>query len=174
MSAKSGQSLAQNKLLLLYMLKQSSFELSELQIMRIMNDLGFMGYFDLMERLLELESDQHIYSNVTPQATLYGITKEGANIVDVLMDELRLSSRKLIDTYLAEHKDELAKESQLIGEFIKIGDNEYRVTLKVLEKTLTVFEINIVVYSRAEAQLMIDKWRDNAVSIYKDLILRLS
>ncbi|WP_066684088.1 DUF4364 family protein [Christensenella intestinihominis] len=173
MKVKPKQTMAHNKLLLLYLLEKSGMALSELQLVRIMTELSFMGYFDLKECIFELEQGGHIYSRTTPQNTVYGITDAGINMLDVLVNDLRLSFRETVDAYLKEHRSELELESQLVGEYIKLAQNEYRVILKVLEHDRTIFEINSIVYSKQEAQKIVDNWRKNAVSIYKDVVLRL-
>ena len=94
-------------------------------------------------------------------------------MLNVLVSDLRLSFRETVDAYLKEHRSELELESQLVGEYIKLAQNEYRVILKVLEHDRTIFEINSIVYSKTEAQKIVDNWRKNAVSIYKDVVLRL-
>ncbi len=173
MEIKPKQSIAHNKLLLLYLLDKSGLELSELQIVRIMSELSFMGYFDLKECMFELEQNKHIYSRATPQTVAYGVTETGAKMLDVLKSDLRLSFRNAIDGYLSKNRTHLEMESQLIGEYIKLADSEYRVILKVLEHDRTIFEINTIVYSKTEAKQMIDNWRNNAIPVYKDVILRL-
>jgi len=173
MKVKPKQSMAHNKLLLLYLLKQSGMALSELQLVRIMTELSFMGYFDLKECIFELEQGGHIRARITPQNTAYEISDTGANMLEVLIDDLRLSFREAVDEYLKEHRAKLEMESQFIGEYIKLSENEYRVILKILEHDRTIFEINSLVYSKQEAQRIIDNWPGSAIAVYKDVTLRL-
>ncbi|MEG0257862.1 MAG: DUF4364 family protein [Christensenella sp.] len=173
MEVKPKQSMAHNKLLLLYLIKHSCMELSELQLLRIMTELSLMGYFDLKECIFELEQCLHIYSKTTPQNTSYGITNLGAEILEVFSNDLRLSFRETIDEYLKEHRTELEMESQFISDFLKLSDNEYRVTLKIMEHYRTIFEIDLLVYSKTEAERITDNWSKNALSVYKELILHL-
>jgi len=174
MASKQAQAVAHNKLLMLYLLDKSRMELSEFQIIRLMDEMRFMSYFDLRECLFELEQNGNIYLNATPRAALYGITESGKNIITVLEKELRLSARKAIDQYLHENKDRLKMETHYVAEYIKIGGEEYRVIMKVLEKSMTILEINIIVFSREEARVMAEKWKDNAVDVYKELLAKLS
>ncbi len=188
MSLIAKQSMAQYKLLLLYLLnvnpkcpdqqapnaEKDALALTELQMMRITDELGFMHYFDLKECLFELKESNHIYIETTPQAVLYSITPSGRHIINVLVNDLHLSSRNAISEYMAENYKELEKESQFVSEYLKLGENEYRVTLKVLEKNSAIFEINVVVYSKQQAKDICKKWKDNAVSVYKELMLQLS
>ncbi len=173
MSVKPKQTMAQNKLLVLYLLYKANMELSELQLMRIAGELGFMGYFDLKECLFELTQNNHIMEETTPQGMWYGLTDTGRRMLEVLMNDLRLSFRRAADEYLERNKKALMKESQLTGEYIKLREGEYRVILKVLEKNVAAFEINLIVSTRAEAQQAVEKWKENAAAVYEDVILKL-
>ena len=79
--------MAHNKLLLLYLLQKSGMALSELQLVRIMAEFSFMGYFDLKECIFELEQGGHLYPKTTPQNIVYGITEAGENMLNVLLDD---------------------------------------------------------------------------------------
>lgn len=174
MDVKPKQSMAHHKLLLLYLLRQSGMALSELQLVRIMTELSFMGYFDLKECIFELEQGGHISARVTPQSTAYQITEAGSNMLEVLKNDLRLSFREAAEEYLTKHRSKLEMESQFVGEYIKLSENEYRVTLKIMERDRTIFEIDSLVSSKREAQRVVDHWPKNAIAVYKDVTLRLS
>ena len=64
-------------------------------------------------------------------------------------------------------------ETQLYAEYIRISDGEYRVTLKILERDVPVLDLNIVCYSKREAQAITSNWQDRATTIYRDLLLSL-
>ena len=65
--------------------------------------------------------------------------------VQGVMKELLLSTQKKIDAYCDEKLSELKLESETRGDFIKIRDDEYLVTLKITENNSKVFEINLTV-----------------------------
>jgi len=173
MDIKPKQNIAQNKLLLLYLLKQSSVALSELQMVRIMGELDLIRYFDLKESLFELEQNGEVVPRATTQAVVYGVTEKGARMLSVLMGDMRTSYRDAIDDYLRTNRAALEKESQFIGEYMRLGENEYRVVLKVLEENRTTFEIDLIVYSKEDAKKMVERWGENAVSIYKSVLSQL-
>lgn len=174
MQVKPKQTMAQNKLLLLHLLHRSDMGLSEMQLVRIMGELGFMSYFDLKECLFELEQNEDIYSRKTPQNETYTVTEKGKHMLEVLKEDLRPSFRDEIDVYVRENKSKLELESQLSSEYIKLSEGEYRVVLKVLENDRTVFEVNMIVYSKEEANKMTENWYQNAISIYKNMIIQLN
>ncbi|MGI6153802.1 MAG: DUF4364 family protein [Christensenellaceae bacterium] len=173
MKIKPKQTMAQNKLLLLYLIQSANVELSELQIVRIMGELDLMRYFDLKEGLFELEQNGDILPVVYPHTVVYRATPKGEEMLAVLKDGLRASFIERIDGYILEHKKELAMEAQFVAEYIRLAENEYRVMLKVLEDNRALFEVNLLVYSKEEAERMAADWPQKAVDVYKEVALTL-
>lgn len=161
------EAIAQNKLLILYMLKKINIQLSELQILRIVTDNGWLNYFDLKECMFELIEGGLVEQRETPNGTFFAITELGQTTVFYLEKELLESQRKSIDAYCAANRDDLRLETELAADYIKIDEGEYRVMLKVLENQQPVFELNLVTYSKNSAEAFIRKWKDVAPAIYK-------
>ena len=84
-----------------------------------------------------------------------------------------LALREEISAYASQNREKLRLETQLYAEYIRISDGEYRVTLKILERDVPVLDLNIVCYSKREAQTITSNWQDRATTIYKDLLLSL-
>ena len=159
--------IAQSKLLILYLLKTISIQLSELQILRIVTENGWLNYFDLKECMFELIESRLVEQRDTPSGMFYSITELGNTTVYYLAKEMPASLRKSIDTYCEANRDELRLETELCADYIKIDESEYKVMLKVLENQAPVFELNIVTYSQASAETFINKWKSVAPKIYK-------
>ncbi len=166
--------IAQNKLLLLYLLNSMNIQLSELQILRIMTENSWMNYFDMKESVFELLESRLIDQHETTAGNFYSITELGRTTLSYLEKELRNSRRKDIDEYCASNRDDLRLETELFADYIKIDEDEYKVMLKVLENQIPVFEINLVTYSKSSAQAFIEKWKSVAPSIYKSTYFTLS
>jgi len=159
--------IAQNKLLILYLLKSINISLSELQILRIVTVNGWMGYFDLKESMFELIESKLVAQRETPNGALFSITELGGTTLYYLKKELLSSLRKSIDEYCAANRGDLRLETELSADYIKIDENEYKVMLKILENQIPVFELNLVTYSKASAQAFIENWKNIAPKIYK-------
>ncbi len=166
--------IAQNKLLLLYLLNSINIQLSELQILRIVTENGWMNYFDMKESIFELLESRLIDQHETTAGIFYSINKLGQTTLSYLEKELRNSKRKEIDEYCSKNRDELRLETELFADYVKIDEDEYKVMLKVLENQIPVFEINLVTYSKSSAQAFIEKWKSVAPSIYKSTYFTLS
>lgn len=168
------EAIAQNKLLILYLLKTINIQLSELQLLRIVTDNGWLSYFDLKECMFELIESQLIVERDTPSGTFFAVTELGCSTVFYLEKELPASLRKAIDDYCEKNRDDLRLETELHADYIKIDEGEYKVMLKVLENQVPVFELNLITCSQASAETFISKWKKAAPAIYKNTYNSLS
>jgi hypothetical protein len=161
------EAIAQNKLLILYLLKTINISLSELQILRTVTEKNWLNYFDLKECMFELMESNLVEQRETPSGNFYSITELGKTTLFYLEKELLNSQRKAIDEYCSANRDELRLETELSAEYLKIDEGEYKVMLKVLENNVPVFELSLITYSQASAESFIKKWRRVAPKIYK-------
>ncbi len=168
------EAIAQNKLLILYLLKSINIQLSELQILRIVSENSWLNYFDLKECMFELMESRLVDQRDTPNGLFYSITDLGSETVFYLEKELPASVRKAVETYCVANRDELRLETELFADYLKIDEGEYKVMLKVLENQVPVFELNLVTYSQTSAETFIKKWKDVAPKIYKSTYDKLS
>jgi len=160
--------IAQNKLLILYLLHSIHIQLSELQILRIVSENGWLNYFDFKESMFELIESKLVGRRDTPNGTFFVITELGETTLSHLQKELRSSKRKAIEDYCEANRDDLRLETELFADYIKLDENEYRVMLKILENQIPVFELSIIAYSKASAEAFIAKWKRTAPKIYKN------
>jgi hypothetical protein len=160
--------IAQNKLLILYLLKTINIQLSEIQILRIVTDNGWLNYFDLKESLFELVESNLVQQRETPNGTFFSISQLGCDTLYFFEKELLISQRKAIDEFCDANRGELRLETELSADYIKIDDGEYKVMLKVLENQIPVFELNLITFSKTSAEAFISKWKHVAPIIYKN------
>lgn len=157
----------ESKLLILYLFNEIDFEMNDLQVLRVFVDLDIMNYFDMMNYLGELTSSEMLSEKELPTGKCLSITPKGKDIIAELNQEIRHSYRVRIDEYCKKHKSEMQAESQFIGDYYRLDQNEYRVILKILDPDVTVFEMDIKVFSKDDAMHAISNWRKNAPRIYK-------
>jgi len=166
--------IAQNKLLILYLLNSINIQLSELQILRVVTEKNWLNYFDMKECMFELVESRLAVQRETPNGTFFVISELGQSTLGHLKKELRSSVRKSIDEYCEKNRADLRLETELFADYIKIDDNEYKVMLKVLENQIPVFELTLVTYSQSSAQKFIEKWKSVAPTVYKNTFFTLS
>ena len=131
--------IAQNKLIILYLLNAIEIRLSQLQILKIVTEKGWINYFDLKECLFELSEGGMIESHETQNGKFYSISELGKTTLYFFKKELLSSLRQEIDTYCKKNRVDLQLETELLADYLRIAEGEYRVTLKVIEKTKYAF-----------------------------------
>ena len=164
---KQEKSITQNKLIVLYLLDSIHIRLSEIQIYRIVSEKGWINYFDLKECLFELAQNGMLETVDTVNGKFFEISEAGKTTLSFFKKELLSSLRREIDDYCEKNRTELKFETSLFADYIRVAEGEYRVTLKVLENEHTIFELNMVVYTKADAEKCIANWRRKATELYK-------
>jgi len=159
--------MAQNKLIILYLFSKLKFRADQFQLMKINAENSLMNFFDLMECLFEMCESKLIEEIQTADSKYYTITKQGEQTLEIFKTELLMSTQKKIDAYCDEKLSELKLESETRGDFIKIRDDEYLITLKITENNSKVFEINLTVCSNRDANRIIENWQKNSLHTYQ-------
>lgn len=159
--------MAQNKLIILYLLSKLGFRLNQFQIMKVNAENSLMNFFDLMECLFEMCESKLLEEIQTADSKYYSITKLGEETLKIFKKELLVSTQKKIDAYCHDKMNELKLESETRGEFIKIRDDEYLVTLKITENSSKIFEVNLTVCSSRDANRIIENWQKNSLHTYQ-------
>ncbi len=157
----------QSKLIILYMFKSISLQLSELQAIKYLTTNDWANYFDVKEHLDDLVSSNMLLKQETPNGRYFSITESGIESIDLFYKEILFSVRKDIDDFAQESKEVIKLESGLFSDYLKLSEDEYRVNLRVLDNARTTFEINIMVYSKHEAESLMNNWVSRASNIYK-------
>jgi hypothetical protein len=165
--SNQNQKIPISKLVILYLLNSLDLQLSEHQIVKCITNNNWGNYFDIKESLFELSEIDMLKKRETPNGVFYTITDIGKSSIEIFSKDILHSVRENIDSYSKNNRDSLQKESDLFADYIKLKDNEFRVTLRILEDTSSIFEINLVVYSKGEAETIINNWLKSASNIYK-------
>ncbi|MBQ9942163.1 MAG: DUF4364 family protein [Christensenellaceae bacterium] len=158
--------IAKNKLLLLYIMQKAAIKISDNRLISICNDLSLMDYFDLSTSLSELEENGLIQRTQSINGTFYQIGEMGISTLEFFEKELRMSQRQRIAAYCEEQREAMRMESQLFAEYIRLGEHQFRVTLRILENDVTSFEINFFAATKAEADRLVQGWKKNAMEAY--------
>jgi len=158
----------QSKLIILYMFNSIDLQLSELQAIKYLTTNDWANYFDVKEHIEELIKSELLLKQETPSGVYYSITPSGKESIDLFYKEILFSVRKDIDDFACDSKEMIRLESGLFSDYLKLADDEYRVNLRVLDNARTTFEINIIVYSKTEAEALMNNWVSRASTIFKN------
>jgi len=163
------EELAQNKMLLLYIIDKSSIPLTNSQISEFVLENNYMNYFLIQQFLSELVESKFIeFSDLEKQET-YSILQKGELTLKYFEDRIPKSIKEDIDNTLKLKELEFKKEAQVIGDYFKKNNNEYIVNLKLIENGTSLFNLCLNVVSKEQAKMICKEWKENPDIIYQDI-----
>ncbi len=162
-----------SKLVILFLFNTLDITLNELQIVRILTNQDWANYFDIKTHLFELVETDMLSQRETPHGVFYAITPSGKESISLFFKDIMLSVREQITAFCKKNADELYREADLFSDYIMVSDTQFRVTLKILEDTQPTFELDLLVYSKEEAETLIKNWSAGAKNIYRHIYTEL-
>lgn len=170
MFTNSSQQLAESKLLLLYIFDRIEFPLSNPQITQFVLENDIMNYFMLQQYLGELKDSGFIIEKQKDSEYIFIITERGKSTLSYFVNRIPKSQIERIDQLLNIQKEKLIKNTEIKADYIKLKDNEYLVRLDVIEKDISIINLKLNVANNKQAKQICEKWRENAPSLYGQII----
>ena len=164
------QELAENKLIILYILKRIDMPLTGEQINRIIVDNKLMNYFYLKHFLNELNDSKFIIF----EDNKFFLSESGLTALKLFLTHIPEETRKKIDEYILYNKETFKQESQYIAIYSKKSANEYIANCKVVENGITLIDLSISVVDAEQAKIICDNWKQKSQDIYGYIINTLT
>lgn len=159
------------KLMILYMLDRVDFPLTESQISQFILD-KYTTYFDLQIALNELVENDFIKPTTVRNHSLYEITDQGKEAIELFEFKISDAIKMDILNYLQEQKIELRNESAISADYYP-SNNEYIAQCSIKERNQTLLEIKITVPTQEQAIHICDSWKEKNEEIYQYLITEI-
>ena len=152
------------KLIILYMLQNVNFPLSNTQISDFILEKEYTNYFHLQEALSELQDTKLIEIEKVRNTSYYHMTEEGSKTLSFFE----------IDRYMKEHSYELRKKASVVADYYKTAGDDYEVRCQARERKTTIFEIVVTVPSEEAAKKICSNWENRSQKIYASIMNELS
>lgn len=164
---------AENKVLLLFFADRVRMPVSSMQLTRIMLEHRFMNYFHMQQCLHELADNRFLSLEKREGTDFYAITPEGMNILGLFGSLIPDGVRTRLQSGISEIRTGLMRETSVTADSLLVTEDEYQVTLRIAESDIPLFETRMSVGSRDDARLICRNWRENANTLYPQLIALL-
>ena len=163
--------LAENKVLILYLLNQIDSDIIEDGLFKIVSSVNNINYFYYKQVLTDLIDSK-----------LVGIyTKDEEPLIKFKLIDLNSeietyengTNKSISNTTYNLFKKELStieEESSVIAEFTPKSENDYTIKCKIVENNETIFEVKTFAGSRERAKRIVDNWKQNASEIYPKIL----
>lgn len=168
--ASDDETLAENKVLILYVLEKANKPLTNDVLYRVVIAAANMNYFYFQQFMLDLINVGYIFSFQIEDQTLYQITDSGKKTLDLTLDLLPGIIKLKADTNLKPIIDSSEEEQSIVAEYTPLSENHYTIICKVVENNETVFEVKTFAGSREQAKEIVDNWQNNASTIYPQIL----
>lgn len=170
MFTNNSQQLAQAKLLLLYIVNNIGVAISNSQLTQIVLENNLMDYFMLQQFLGELKDSSFIIEENIDEKHILTITDMGKSTLSYFINRIPESLLENIDEILSIQKQKIILNTQVTAEYIRLEDDSYLVTLKVVENDLSIINLELNVANNKQAKDICAKWKNNASKFYSQII----
>ena len=170
-SSDNTTALAENKVLILYILNQLDSGMIEDGLYKIIASINDVNYFYFKEVLTDLLDSKlvGIFTKDEEESVLR-ITTEGKNALSLTQDILPGLLKLKADNVFKKELSSITEESSIVAEFIPKNENDYTVKCKIIENNETIFEVKTFAGSRERAKKIVNNWNKNASKIYPKML----
>lgn len=170
MLSSDGNTLAEGKVIILYILNKIAKPVSNNALLNVVTTLTDMNYFYFQQFLLDLIDEKFIICYEQEGQSVYKLTPEGINTLNLIGDIIPGITKLRIDTNIKENLDEVEESLSITADFIPHSETEYSVKCRVTENNTTLFEVETFAGSREQAKKIVDNWLENATEIYPQIL----
>ncbi len=160
------------KLIILYMLEQVDFPLTNGQISEFILDKGYTTYFTLQQAISDMVEAGFIREESTHNRTLYHLTEEGSETIRYFKTNISSAIRQDVDMFLKEKAYELRNAVAVKADYYP-NKNEFAVRCQINEGDSPLIELLISVPSEAEAISVTNNWNARHQEIYAQIMASL-
>ena len=162
--------LAENKLLVLYVIKSLRQPISKTQLNEIILENNFINYFTLQQYISELDTAEFVEYIEKNNKILITITSKGENVLSIFNDRISPIKRDIIDNYISKTIDNIKKELTIHSDYTIEKNNSFVVDLKALEDETLLIDLKISVPTKKQATSLCNRWKENPSDIYTKIV----
>ena len=162
--------LAENKVLILYILNRSNKEFKQDDLFKIISSIIDINYFYYKQVLTDLIDSNLVGSYTKEEETVVKITSQGKDAYTLTKDVLPGLTKLKADNTFDKEFSSIEEASSITAEFTPKNKNEYTIKCKIVENNETIFEVKTFASSREMAKRIVDNWNQNASNIYPQIL----
>lgn len=170
MFIENTEELAQNKLILLYIVKLSPNKFTKNEITEFVLNKNYMNYFLIQQYLSELTNSHFIELMEEDSKKVYNILEKGVNALSFFEDRISNEIKSQLKSEFEKDEEEKIIESQVVCDYYPKENQQYVVNLKLVENEVTLFSLYLDVATNKQAKLICDNWKDNTDEVYQNII----
>lgn len=162
--------LAENKVLILYILEKINGEIIEDGLFKIISSINNVNYFYFKQVLTDLIDSKLVGTYTKDEEPLIKITSEGKNALSLTKEVMPGILKLKADNIFKKELLSIEEEASVIAEYTPKSENDYTIKCKIVENNETIFEVKTYIGSRDRAKRIVDNWNKNAHTIYPEIL----
>ena len=162
--------LAENKVLILYILNLIDGDIIQDGLFKIISSINNLNYFYFKQILTDLMDSKLVGVYTKDDEQVLRITSEGKNAYTLTKDVMPGILKLKADSIFKKEFSNIEEASSVIAEFTPKDENNYTVTLKIVENNETIFEVKTYAGSRERAKKIVENWKNHANTIYPNIL----
>ncbi len=167
----NNNSLAENKVLILYTLSVINKEVTNNDLFKIISAINNINYFYFSDILTDLVNSKLIATYTKEEnQDIYELTAEGKNSLELTLDVLPGIVKLKADNVFQKELSNIEEEKSITAEYIPENEKDYTVKCKIIENNKIIFEVQTFAGSNEQAKRIADNWKNNANIIYPQII----
>ena len=170
MNNKEIHSLTENKLIILFVLKQIDMPITNIQTTNIIMKKNMMNYFDLQHYLSELVNIGHIDMFEDNEKQFYRLTEKGLETLSYFENRIDYTIREDILSTIQAEKKIIQKSTEIISNHFPLNENEYVVECKIIENDTALIDLKLTVGTKKQAKSICEFWKSDPQHIYAQII----
>lgn len=170
MFSGNSEELAQNKLLLLYIIKESTYNFTKNQLTEFILEKNYINFFSVQQYLGELVESDFIELTEEENEQKYNLLEKGKVALDYFMGKIPEKIKKDLEIEFNSQKVQQKIDTQVLSEYYQRDDGQYVVNLKLVENGDKLFSLYLNVATEKQAELISRSWKERTDSIYAETI----
>lgn len=161
------------KLMVLYLLEQVNFPLTNTQLSEFFLDKQYTTYFTLQRVINDLCESGFIDARPVGTHTHYEITDDGNATLRFFQKEMSEEIIADMNDYLKNNKFKMRSEVSLTADYYKPEGRDYVVELHIREGKGDILSVDLAVPDEETARGIMMNWKGKAQEIYSDIMQKL-
>ena len=169
--SNSLQRLAEDKLIILYLVEKMGIALSNSEICQFLIEKNYINYFNAQQYLSELVESKFLEQQKENNTTRYYLTDEGSEVLSIFIKHISQAARIDINSYVRENGKRIKAEYEVTANYFLELNNEYTVKCGIYDSESTcLMEINVSIPTKEQARLICSNWKNNVNKLYPSIL----
>lgn len=169
MFTENTEELAQNKLLLLYIIKTATYSFTKEDLTEFILEKDYMNYFFIQQYILELLESGFIKADNQDEEKFL-LLEKGSLTLDYFESKIPETLKEELDEIFQKEEKIKKQETQVVSEYFEKENNQFNVNLKLVENEDILFSLYLNVGTLEQAESICKIWKDEPDSVYQGII----